>query len=97
MKAFPFLSDPIEDFKRELPSYLAKVDDVSFEVDKLEWWKKYTNQFPHWSAACKLILLVQPSSAAAEHIFSLLTNSFSEQQKSALEDSIEASIMFQYN
>ena len=93
LKVFPFLSDRIEDLKGELPSYLAKVD-VSSEVDKLEWWKKYTNQLPH---ACKLILLVQPSSAAAERIFSLLTNSFSEQQTSVLEDSVEASIMLQYN
>ena len=34
-ESFPFLSDRIEDLKRELPSYLAKVDDVSSEVDKL--------------------------------------------------------------
>ena len=68
-EAFPVLSGRIEDLKRELPSYLAKVDDVSSEVDKLEWWKKYTNQLLHWSAACKLILLVQPSSAAAERFF----------------------------
>ena len=27
------------------------------EVDKLEWWKKYTDEL---SAACKLVLLVQP-------------------------------------
>ena len=74
------------------------LDDVSSEVDKLEWWKKYANQLPHWSAACKLILLVQPTSAAVECVFfSLLTNSFSEQQTSALEDSIEAHIMLQYN
>ena len=66
-ESFPFFSDRIEDLK--LPSYLAKVDDVSSEVDKLEWWKKYSSQLPHWSAACKLILLVQPSSAAAERVF----------------------------
>ena len=29
---------------------------------------------PHWSAACKLILLVQPSSAAAEHVFFVAVN-----------------------
>ena len=51
LKAFPFLSDRIEDLKRELPSYLAKVDDDYSEVDKQEWWKKYANQLPHWSAA----------------------------------------------
>ena len=31
-EVFPFLSDRIDDLKRELPSYLAKVDDVSSEV-----------------------------------------------------------------
>ena len=60
---------------------------------KSDWWKKYT---AHWSAACKLILLVQPLSAAAERV--LLTKSFSEQQSSALmEYSIEASIIIESN
>ncbi len=29
LKAFTFLSDKLEDFKKELPNYLAKVDGVS--------------------------------------------------------------------
>ena len=33
-----------------------------------------------WSSPCKLILLIQPSSAAAERVFSLLSSSFKEQQ-----------------
>ena len=37
----------------------------------------------------------RPSSAAAERVFSLLQNSFQEQQFSALEDYIETSIMLQ--
>ena len=44
-----------------------------------------------------MVLLFQPSSAAAERVFSLLQNSFQEQQFSALEDYIETSIMLQYN
>ena len=80
----------------DVPSYMEKVDDVSFEVDKLEWWKRYAMQLPHWSAACKLILLMQPSSAPVKLVFLLLTNS-SEQQTSALEDCIETSIMLQYS
>ena len=63
---------------------MEKVDDVSSEVGKLEWWKRYAMQLPHWSAACKLILLMQPFSAAAKLVFLLLTNS-SEQQTSALD------------
>ena len=43
------------------------------------------------------MLLVQPSSAAAERVFSLLQNSFSKGQTSALQDYIQISVMLQYN
>ena len=43
------------------------------------------------------VLLLQPSSAAAERVFSLLANSFSEQQTRALEDYVQTSVMLQYN
>ena len=46
---------------------------------------------------CKTALLMQPSSAAAERVFSLLNNSFKGSQARALEDYIETSIMLQYN
>ncbi len=42
----------------------------------------------------KTVLLVQPSSAAAERVFfSLLSNSFTETQTSSMEDYIESSTM----
>ena len=44
-----------------------------------------------------MLLLVQPSSAAAERAFSILSNSFTDTQRSSLEDYIEISIMIQYN
>ena len=37
--------------------------------------------------------LIQPSSAAAERVFSLLVNSFNSNQESALEYYIQASVM----
>ena len=52
---------------------------------------------PHWSALARQVLLVQPSSAAAERVFSLLANSFGDQQNNALQDYVETSIMLQYN
>ena len=45
----------------------------------------------------KDVLLVQPSSAASECVFSLLQNSFKAQQSRSLEDYIELSLMLQYN
>jgi hypothetical protein len=52
---------------------------------------------PTWSDTAKKILLIQPSSAAAERVFSLLRNTFNEQQNSCLEDYLETSLMLQYN
>ena len=43
------------------------------------------------------MILVQPSSAAAEKVFSLLKASFNERQDGALQDYIETSLMLQYN
>ena len=40
---------------------------------------------------------IQPSSAAAERVFSLLQSSFGKQQEQSLEDYIELSVMMQYN
>ena len=50
---------------------------------------------PNWSAAAKKMILIQPSPAAAEQVFSLLKASFGEQQDMALQDYIEASHMLQ--
>ena len=45
----------------------------------------------------KYLTLIQPSSAAAERVFSLLANSFGSKQENALGDYIEASVVLQYN
>ena len=35
--------------------------------------KNHASKIPKWSSGCRAILLLQPSSAAAERVFSLLT------------------------
>ena len=95
---FPFLdSSSIDRLKEELPTYIAAVEDVSSDVDIAKWWNNHQNDLPAWAEACKLVLLVQPSSASAERVFSLLENSFSSRQNSSLEDYISLSVMLQYN
>jgi len=71
LSAFSFLKDKISDIKLELPLYLSQCCDVPESTDCLEWWKIHATQLPVWSSATKLILLVQPSSVAAERVFSL--------------------------
>ena len=57
-----------------MPKYLALAEDVSLSIIG-------GGNMKHWSKACKMVL---SSSAAAERVFSLLANSFTEQQMSSL-------------
>ena len=75
--------------------YIATSKDISPQIiDKRGWWKKHENKLPDWAKSC---LLVQPSSAAAERAFSILSNCFSSKQEHSLQDYIEASVMLRYN
>ena len=101
LRAFPFLdSDAIIDgLKAELPAYMAAAEDVVIptEEKKVEWWCGHEEQLPRWASVVKQVLLVQPSSATAERVFSILRASFNEQQNCALVDYLQASVMSQYN
>ena len=101
MRIFPFLDDDgiINGLKAELPAYLAATADVviSTEVRKVKRWHDHKEQLPRWASAAKKVLLVQPSSAAAEGVFSILNSAFNDQQEHALVDYLQASVMTQYN
>ena len=65
--------------------------------EKVRWWRNHENTLPHWSQAVKKVLLVQPSSAASERVFSLFNAAFNHQQERALQDYVECAVMLQYN
>ena len=65
--------------------------------EKVSWWRNHANTLPRWSQAVKKVLLVQPSSAASERVFSLLNAAFNHQQEGALQDYVECAVMLQYN
>ena len=98
LRLFPFLDDDVtvNALKQELPAFRAAAEDVT-GIDPAKWWKNHADELPSWSSAAAKVLLVQPSSAAAERVFSLLQQAFQHQQDQALEDYVEASIMVQYN
>ena len=99
LQAFPFLKKAsiLVNLKPELPSYLAKAADIDAPIDLLDWWKPHSADLPHWSTAAADILLVEPSLAAAEHVFSLLKAYFGSQQDASLNDYIQTSLMLQCN
>ena len=51
---------------------------------------------PSWSIGLKKVVAMQPSSAAAERVFSLLSTGFEDLQENSLCDYIEASIMLRF-
>lgn len=95
----------IEGLVDELPLYLAAATDVTFlgetmhEVagKKLGWWRDHADQLPLWSNAVRKVILIQPSSAAAERVFSIMKAAFGHLQANALTDYLECSLMLQYN
>ena len=99
LKAIPIFQDTnvLDNLKAELPCYLSSAIDLGNDVDPLDWWKRHSTTLPSWSTAAATALLVQPSSAAAERVFSLLKSSFGDQQEAALQDYIETSLMLQFN
>lgn len=101
LRNFPFVNNDatIANLAQELPLYIAAADgvNVACEEDKVTWWAAHRDTLPHWCALVKKLLLIQPSSAAAERVFSLLSNAFTSQQDSALQDYLEASVMLRYN
>ena len=99
LQAFTFLNEGslLQNLKAELPSYLAKATDVDPTMDPLVWWRTHSTDLPHWSTAASDVFLLQPSSVAAQRVFSLLKASFGPQQDTTLNDYIQASLMLQYN
>ena len=83
---FPFLNSDsvIHKLKTKLPKYTAASHNVASTVDRKGWWKRNSDIRPSWSNACKSVLLIQPSSAAAERCFSILSNSFTNCQEHSL-------------
>ena len=99
LRNVPFLNNDacIDGLQRELPTYIAVATDVNPDINVLTWWEIHEEEIPNWAKACKKILLIQPSSAASERVFSLLENYFRDNQACVMEEYIEASIMLQYD
>ena len=96
--SLPFIKESmLSELQEEFPKFMALVDGISPEYSVLNFWRDNTATLPKWSETDKNIMLIQASSAAAERVFSLLNNSFGDQQLSSLEDYLEASLMLQYN
>ena len=86
-------------------AYTMKSDDkmvdslqvFPFLVRLIPLLKLNAGELPYWSSAAQKVLVLQPSSAATERVFSHLKALFNDQQDHILQDCIEMSLMLQYN
>ena len=98
LRVIPAFEDSeLERLKAELPTYIAKADGISSDLSALEWWKLNSMNLPSWSIGLKKVVAMQPSSAAAERVFSLLSTGFGDLQENSVSDYIKASIMLRFN
>lgn len=48
---------------------MAASEDVSIDINPVDWWKSHVMELPKWANPFRLVLLVQPSSAVAEGLY----------------------------
>jgi hAT family C-terminal dimerisation region len=106
---FPALGNDaklIVDLERELPKYLVETQLAQLEAGltpeqkssaRSQWWAEHAAVLPAWAALARRVFLVVPSSAAVERVFSILRDTFGDDQKGALEDYVETALFLQYN
>jgi hypothetical protein len=75
----------------------AADDHHDLDMSEEMFWNVNALHLPIWFEASREVVLICPSSAGCERLFSLMTNGFNAQQGRALDDYILASVMIRYN
>ena len=108
----PCIAPALKNMHAEIDVYNAKVTAIpdlsqreitardgtktdSFEIEA--WWKEARSSLPNFAVVLRAILCHSPHSCAVERLFSVLNNSFDEQQANAYSDYIELSLQLQFN
>ena len=61
------------------------------------FWDKYKTTLPAWYDFATLCMLLQPSSASVERVFSILKSAFGDFQTSSLHDKVQLQVQLIYN
>jgi hypothetical protein len=86
------------DLMKELPSYFVHSQHVQLNVDVLVWWFNMRDHLPVWyENIIPLAVAFQPTSAAAERVFSMLNWMFHDNQEGLLGDHKLAAMIMRYN
>ena len=95
--------------KSELPAYLELVSQIkpleqrrdsktrkdTFSLK--EWWAGNSEKIPSWAFVLRAVLTNSPNSIPPERVFSILNDTFDDDQDSSYADYIELSLQLQFN
>jgi hypothetical protein len=104
----PKLEVKLVEMESELSKYLellAKIKPRSQRLNAkgkdtfslLDWWRGNENAVPAWSYVLRAVLTNSPNSIPPERVFSILNDTFDDDQDRALADYLEFSLQRQYN
>lgn len=65
--------------------------------DRRAWWVNVKEKLPHFFAVLRAVLTHAPNSCPPERVFSILNDTFDNDQTRAYADYIETSLRLQYN
>ena len=95
LKALSFFKDElIEALTLELPSHPSS---SGWHSKGREWWDHNKAALPKWNLGFSRVILVQPSSASAERVFSILKRHYTQYQNTSLQDHVKVGVMLEFN
>ncbi|CAN0189541.1 unnamed protein product, partial [Ectocarpus sp. 8 AP-2014] len=98
LSLFPFVDDDMMDgLLKEKNDFYVAATDTDTDYDNMTFWSDNKRILPTWHELVLGIVLLQPSSAFMERVFSILRCCFSERQESVYSDRICASALLKYN
>ena len=98
----------IEKMKGEMATYQDLVKDIKPRTERLNskkkdtfdlrtWWQVNADKIPSFAYVLRAVLTNSPNSIPPERVFSILNDSFDDDQDSSMADYIEHSLQSQYN
>ena len=80
------------------PAWRSPRADVQQFTDQvLVFWRAHRRDLLAFAEAARIVFALSPNSASCERVFSLLAVMFGDNQKSALADLLQGSLMLRYN
>lgn len=95
LDVFPVLSPKYAALLSELPLLQTRAQTAVFPDNAaiFQFYMHFASDLPTWLAAAQYFAVMQPSSAPAERVFSILKRCVGDQQHSMLHDYMESMLM----